>query len=575
MNATEVLKRYAAGGRNFRNANLRGQSFKGQNLSAADFSGADLRGTNFLGATLEKTQFERARIQGSNFKKTNLRHANFRHAKAGYELDKVAILILVMAVFSILINQKILNTIITFFVVFIICIVGRLFFIFEPLTNSYKENGLIFKDDNSSNFVKANHLKAVCKLKDFSSNIWMNNLFKNSYFFIPPVICAALNTTLFLTIKRIIFSLSLIEHDFFYSLGVWTLLRNPLFPILTSITLAGIGLMIQDTDAPSPEAWFYPIAPIFTQPTKFTGSDLSHVSFIYADINNVDFRGARFYRTFLLHSKGFETSLLTLSYPSKAIYLMATGKGRQAIFDRHDWSEMVLAGADLREAQFVQTDLRNSNLQDVDLSGAQLVRTQLGGTDLANACFTGACIEDWNINSATNLDGVVCDYVYLKRDRQARRPVDPRQNFAPGEFTQLFQKVANVVELIFHHGLDWEAFAVAFDATNLRLRSSTGGELNLREYKVLGDGLVSLTVETPPDADKEKIQAELSEERIARLRLEGELKGLKEAHALLLRVFTPHNIYIQGDVGSVGNQGTQNNVAGDVAGNQTDNQDRV
>lgn len=57
MKASEVLKRYTAGERNFQRANLRGQSFKGENLSGADFSEADLRSTNFTGANLKGTNF--------------------------------------------------------------------------------------------------------------------------------------------------------------------------------------------------------------------------------------------------------------------------------------------------------------------------------------------------------------------------------------------------------------------------------------------------------------------------------------------------------------------------------------
>jgi uncharacterized protein YjbI with pentapeptide repeats len=50
MKADEVLRRYAAGERDFHRVNLRGQSFKGKDLSGADFSEADIRGANFTNA---------------------------------------------------------------------------------------------------------------------------------------------------------------------------------------------------------------------------------------------------------------------------------------------------------------------------------------------------------------------------------------------------------------------------------------------------------------------------------------------------------------------------------------------
>ena len=51
MKASELLKRYAEGTRDFRRVNLKGQSFKGQNLAGADFSEADIQGTNFTNAS--------------------------------------------------------------------------------------------------------------------------------------------------------------------------------------------------------------------------------------------------------------------------------------------------------------------------------------------------------------------------------------------------------------------------------------------------------------------------------------------------------------------------------------------
>lgn len=54
MKASEVLKEYTDGERNFRNANLRGQSFRGKNLSGADFSYAKIQSANFSNRPLRK-----------------------------------------------------------------------------------------------------------------------------------------------------------------------------------------------------------------------------------------------------------------------------------------------------------------------------------------------------------------------------------------------------------------------------------------------------------------------------------------------------------------------------------------
>lgn len=116
---------------------------------------------------------------------------------------------------------------------------------------------------------------------------------------------------------------------------------------------------------------------------------------------------------------------------------------RNTIFREAELSKANLQRADLREA-----NLEGADLSEANLSGANLIRTQALKTNFEGAIFTGACIKDWNINSETNLNDVICDYVYLKEGKQERRPHDPNKNFVPGEFTKLFQKTLERLNLM-------------------------------------------------------------------------------------------------------------------------------
>jgi uncharacterized protein YjbI with pentapeptide repeats len=166
-----------------------------------------------------------------------------------------------------------------------------------------------------------------------------------------------------------------------------------------------------------------------------------------------------------------------------------------------------LRNIDLRDTDLSGTDLSGKDLSNVNLSGANLNRVQALGTNFNAAILTGACIGDWNINSHTNLQDVVCEYIFTRYDYDAeqftdRLPHDPNQIFAPGEFTKRYQIVLETVDLFFNDGIDWRAFLDSLQD----LKTQYGNDLNIQGIEKKAGGSFLVRLEVPSDADKGTIE---------------------------------------------------------------------
>ena len=181
-----------------------------------------------------------------------------------------------------------------------------------------------------------------------------------------------------------------------------------------------------------------------------------------------------------------------------------------------DLTDANLADADLCRASLIRAEITRANFSNANLSGANLSRCQALGANFTKANLTGACIEDWLINSSTKLDDVVCEYVYQKFPDQERLPSDPNQNFAPGEFTKLFQKALNTVILIFQNGIDWDALLISFN--KLRIEAE-GAELSIQSIENKNDGAFVVRVNVPLEADKAEVEKFLKREYAAQLKI--------------------------------------------------------
>ncbi|MDY6939600.1 MAG: pentapeptide repeat-containing protein [Cyanobacteriota bacterium] len=173
-----------------------------------------------------------------------------------------------------------------------------------------------------------------------------------------------------------------------------------------------------------------------------------------------------------------------------------------------------LSRADLRVADLGGANLNDAQLNRANLSRAHLKQTKALEADFTQAIFTGACIEDWNINSKTQLAGAVCDYIYLKSHKQKRRPHSSQ--FAPGDFAKLFQIVAETLDLVFTNGIEWSAFLAAFQQLQQEVQSD---ELTVQAIEKKSGGAFVIRVEVPADSNKAEIEKYLKREYNLRLKV--------------------------------------------------------
>ncbi len=234
------------------------------------------------------------------------------------------------------------------------------------------------------------------------------------------------------------------------------------------------------------------------------GANLSSADLSSADLISANLIGANLTKAYL---SGADLSKANLSGADFIEAKLIGSKLSGVNLSGANLSNANLSGAYLKGANLKGANLNGADLTGANLTGAYLQRTKALDTNFNKAILTGACLEDWHTNSATNLDDVICDYVYLKAAQQERCPSEG--NFAPGEFTKLFQKPLKTVELIFQNGIDWQAF---FTSLQKLLVESNGSEPSIRAIENEKDGSLIIRLNIPPEANKTEIENYLKKE---------------------------------------------------------------
>lgn len=260
-----------------------------------------------------------------------------------------------------------------------------------------------------------------------------------------------------------------------------------------------------------------------------SNTDLSRVNLCFVDFRRANCRKIQLAETNLTHAWLSETNFIganlfkanltnaQLEYAELSEANLRKANLSKAILARADLREADLTDADLTEAILSAAYLVRTNFTRANLKDAYLVKALLSGAVLIEAKLTGSCLEDWNINSDTKLDNIECHFFYGKFrstgdnsvEKTERRPSDPSRNFEPDEFTKLFQKALNTVDLIFLNGVDWQALLISLE--KLRVEAA-GAELSIQAIENKNDGTFVVRVNTPPEADKAEVEKFLKRE---------------------------------------------------------------
>jgi uncharacterized protein YjbI with pentapeptide repeats len=534
MKASEVLRRYAAGDRDFRRTDLRGQSFKGRDLSGANFSEADIRGVSFVRANLQKADFTRAKagIQTRylitrlalaawfpiiiSFTSASLSRALVERVSALNEIKPYAVIPSILMLF--------INAI----VVFLVACQGFTAKISKTISLIGLCVGLVIISGNQTIadiiFVISTILALISAMITCmvgSASIYLDNISSSFSLtstpktFIVVIIGVGILAAVFAgsgTMALHIIAIYVLKGNS-KSVTLERFSDSENFLAISAIPVAALSLYVISQVAEKSEEFAVIRKAVLGLAamggTSFRYTDLTGAIFVESNLQNADFRYAKLTHVLWSHIKNLEVAQISNSIlvDSDVQDLLITRNG-----NKKSYTNAILQGANLDGISLIQANLTRANLSGAtlhhaDLSDADLSETLVVGADFTEASLTGACLQSWNIDHTTNLEGVDCQYVYLLRDQQERRPSSG--DFAPGEFTKLFQEVLSTVDLIFRNGVDWKAFVAAFKQVQVENEDTP---LEIQSIENKGDEVVVVRVTVPPEADKTKIHSEFNQQ---------------------------------------------------------------
>ncbi|KAB8335766.1 CHAT domain-containing protein [Scytonema tolypothrichoides VB-61278] len=525
---------------NFRGQNLRGKSFQGKNLSWVNFSRADIRGANFSGATLIGADFRGAQAGLQDSSKVLLVILLFfLSALSGF----ISTLTVFWIAWQLTYEKSRLFTSIVFFL-----IVLAVFLIANTSKGLLSAIGILPISVAVTTPVAGVLLKAG---SGHPTAAWAGAGIAAIAVVGAVFVAMAVTGTRVVATTRVAavtVAVAVAGAVIATVVGRAAGTPDPLSPLASrelmkvevgvimavvaaiSLTLLSIYIAVRVFANDKKYTFIQGFATAFAAigGTSFRGADLTEADFTRARLKSTNFQRANITRTRWSKVCDLEWAKVNGTILTNSIVreLLVSGKGNyesfmglnlqganlaeaelvNANFTKAVLSDATFARATLINADFTQADLSRATFVKANLQSANLSKTLALGTIFCEAKLTAACIESWTIDDTTLLEESFCDYVYLKDNKKERYPSSGK--FAPGDFEKLFQEVINTVDLIFHNGINQEAFIDSWHKIQVE---NEGIKLDIQGIERKGDNIVVVRVNVPATANKSKIYAEFME----------------------------------------------------------------
>ena len=537
MKARELLRRYRQGERDFRGVDLSGESLRGMNLTGIDLSGAnlsetDLRGTNFTRAQLVGTEFAYARTGTPRrwivpimlialvplvivsallgFVILVLLATLYFPETDPFDLGLSSIASIYFGVVTLITFQV---TIFTFYRKGFLAMLGPLTVAVNAAIVLALIGGAIgvgnfdsaVAGNGMSAFLAGSFAGALTSFVSFSfivtnvlvtliflasTNVFGRLIVVSNYIFLFIVLCFALVG------MNIDYPQSLIKTF----LTAFSLLLIILVFVIINFKVAHRTLRGDPRDRFLRDV---AVSCLSFGGTSFNYANLEDAKFAHAILKGAHFQSITLERTCFHLSKQLHLSRAYSTILSNRIaldLLVSLKSIKDKSYVGLSLKGAYLENADLADIDLTEADISHATLADADLQRATLTKTQALGTNFTATNLTAACVEAWNIDNTTQLDGAICDHIYLLENQQERRP--HTGDFAPGEFTKLFEEVLNTVDLIFRDGIDWRAFLQTLKDVQVQHEDAA---LEIQSIENKGDGVIVVRLNADPAADKEQI----------------------------------------------------------------------